>query len=125
MLTAAMEASVTPDSNVTPSYLKIQALDYPNFALNEYFDQGADFIHQNIATTNILVHCMAGISRSVSLVIAYLIKYRKMEFEGALAHLRSRRAIVLSLLRKSNPNEGFVNQLCEYEKRIKKEDKAD
>jgi len=37
MLTAAMEANVTPDYNVTPSYLKIPALDYPTFSLEGYF----------------------------------------------------------------------------------------
>lgn len=37
MLTSAMEATFTPDLTVTPSYLKIPALDYPSYKLDIYF----------------------------------------------------------------------------------------
>ena len=48
----------------------------------------------------------AGISRSASLVLAYLIRYKRMKFEAALATVKSRRDII-------HPNEGecFLNQL--------------
>jgi protein-tyrosine phosphatase len=42
----------------------------------------------------ILVHCMAGVSRSVSLVIAYLIKHKDMNYEAAYTLVKSRRKIV-------------------------------
>jgi len=58
---------------------------------------------------------MAGVSRSVSLVIAYLLKYQKMDFDDALALLKNRRSIVNSSFMQSNPNEGFVTQLKQYE----------
>jgi protein-tyrosine phosphatase len=38
-----------------------------------------------------LVHCAAGISRSVCLVVAYLIKVHKMTPEAALAKIREKR----------------------------------
>jgi protein-tyrosine phosphatase len=97
MLTSAMEANFIPDSSVTPYYLKVPALDYPAFSLDPYFEQAADFINQNISLTNVLVHCMAGVSRSVSFVIAYLMKYRRMTFDDALILMRSRRSIVISI----------------------------
>lgn len=89
-----MEANLTPDKNITPSYLKLEALDYPAFSLDQFFDQATEFIHVNVAVTNVLVHCMAGVSRSVSFVIAYLIKYRGMTFDDGLALLKNRRSIV-------------------------------
>ena len=52
---------------------------------------------------------MAGISRSTTLLIAYLIRYRGMKSDEALQYVRSRRSIV-------NPNPGFWNQLKQYEK---------
>lgn len=70
-------------------------MDYEGFALNQYFDQAADYLDQHLSITNVLVHCMAGVSRSVSLVIAYLMKYRGMRFEDALNLIRSRRPVVL------------------------------
>jgi protein-tyrosine phosphatase len=57
-------------------------------------EQAADFINLSMSLTNVLVHCMAGVSRSVSFVIAYLMKYRKMTFEDALILMRSRRSVV-------------------------------
>jgi hypothetical protein len=52
---------------------------------------------------------MAGISRSTTLLIAYLVRYRGMTSDDCLKHVRSRRSIV-------NPNPGFWNQLKQYEK---------
>uniref|UniRef100_H3H273 protein-tyrosine-phosphatase n=1 Tax=Phytophthora ramorum TaxID=164328 RepID=H3H273_PHYRM len=61
----------------------------------------------------ILVHCNKGVSRSSSMVVAYLMKLRSMSFEQALAFVVERRAI-------ANPNESFRRQLEEYERRLKR-----
>lgn len=52
----------------------------------------------------VLVHCMAGISRSAAIVIAYLMATEQLDFDAALAKLREKRPIV-------NPNQGFCAQL--------------
>ena len=57
---------------------------------------------------NILIHCMAGVSRSVSLVIYYLMKKYHMTFDKAFETVRNVRNI-------SNPNESFKSQLINYE----------
>ena len=77
-MTSATEANFTHPKDSVPYHIKFPALDYENFALEQYFDQAADYIEQHLAITNVLVHCMAGVSRSVSLVVAYLLKYRGM-----------------------------------------------
>jgi len=59
----------------------------------------------------LLVHCQMGKSRSVSFIIAYLMKYMRMKFDDALLYLKRIR-------RTAFPNRGFINQLKEYEKEL-------
>ena len=56
----------------------------------------------------VLVHCKMGISRSAATVTAFAMKEYRMSLKEALAHVKSRRSVV-------NPNDGFVNQLRDYE----------
>lgn len=55
----------------------------------------------------VLVHCYAGVSRSVSVVIAYLIWKYNMSYNDALNYIRSSRPI-------ANPNPGFAIQLINF-----------
>lgn len=59
---------------------------------------------------------MAGVSRSVSLVLAYLIKHKDMRYEEAYSHVKSRRKIVHSSIIQIHPNDGFIDQLKKYER---------
>jgi protein-tyrosine phosphatase len=119
VVTAASEAVLSYDSQVIPYHIKIPAMDYEGFLLDPYFDQVTDFIETHLRVTNVLVHCMAGISRSVSFVIAYLMKFRGMKYDEALGFIRSRRSVVVSILIQANPNSGFVTQLKRYRKYLK------
>ncbi|KAB8280029.1 protein-tyrosine phosphatase-like protein [Yarrowia lipolytica] len=56
----------------------------------------------------VLVHCMAGISRSSTIVIAYLMKKLGLTAEQGLALVKKGRKI-------ANPNPSFVEQLKIYE----------
>jgi protein-tyrosine phosphatase len=53
------------------------------------------------------VHCQQGVSRSPSIVIAYLIRNHGMSYESALAFVRRKRACV-------KPNPGFAQALVEW-----------
>ena len=57
----------------------------------------------------IYVHCHAGISRSASVIILYLIKYQKYSFREAFRFVRNKRSCI-------QPNPGFVKQLKLLEK---------
>lgn len=57
---------------------------------------------------NILVHCMAGISRSVSLVVYFLMKKYHLPFNLAYEKVRTLRTIAA-------PNSSFKSQLIKYE----------
>ena len=60
-----------------------------------------------------LIHCKFGISRSVSFIIAYMVKYFGFNVKNALNYIKKRRKQI-------NPNEGFLVQLFEYERKIMK-----
>jgi len=96
-------------------YLYIPAYDTPDYKLIVYFDEIADFIHNAVTKENgkVLVHCQMGISRSTTSVLAYLIKYHGMSPAQAKSFVKQRRSIVY-------PNEGFIQQLEAYAKKIAK-----
>ncbi|KAG5642630.1 hypothetical protein DXG03_002468 [Asterophora parasitica] len=58
-------------------------------------------------TNKVLVHCMMGISRSATVVCAYLVASSGMSAKEALEHTQARRGIVC-------PNVGFRKQLDTY-----------
>ena len=61
---------------------------------------------------------MAGISRSVTLVVAYLIKKYDYSMDCILSLLKRKRSIVTNLfILQINPNEGFLKQLKSFENR--------
>jgi protein-tyrosine phosphatase len=57
---------------------------------------------------------MAGISRSVTIVTAYLIKKFKYSLEEVLHIMQRKRSKVIPSLKQVNPNRGFVEQLRNY-----------
>lgn len=59
----------------------------------------------------VLVHCIQGISRSVTLVIAYLILTKKLNYDEAFKIVQSRRSI-------ASPNLGFAIQLQNFYQRL-------
>jgi protein-tyrosine phosphatase/rhodanese-related sulfurtransferase len=71
-----------------------------------YLKQAFEFIHTARSTPNskLLVHCYAGISRSVSFAIAYVMWAESMSYEDGLKLIHSHRNI-------ADPNFGFIGQL--------------
>jgi len=96
------------------TYKCVKASDHPSCNLSTYFDSVADFINQAMTKgSGILVHCAAGISRSTTCLIAYLMKYQGIPLDDALAICRRKRPIVC-------PNIGFMQQLRRYEAELQK-----
>ena len=55
----------------------------------------------------IYVHCMSGMSRSASLVIFYIMKEKKWDYDRSFEYVQKIRSCI-------NPNSYFVEQLKEY-----------
>jgi len=74
--------------------------------------RAADFIHAALGSRGgVLVHCMAGVSRSVSMVLCFLMLKRDVRLVDALAHVKQRRPIAC-------PNDGFARQLAELDSEL-------
>ncbi|MDR3488598.1 MAG: hypothetical protein P4M05_27300 [Bradyrhizobium sp.] len=73
-----------------PGRLFLNLVDAPNVAYipSEIIDAALAAIHQNIASSKILVHCNLGQSRSPSIAFLYLVKFSgvfgEQDCEGAL-----------------------------------------
>uniref|UniRef100_A0A915Q4Z4 Uncharacterized protein n=1 Tax=Setaria digitata TaxID=48799 RepID=A0A915Q4Z4_9BILA len=88
--------------------LRIHIADMPEANISEYFSKAVSFIHRaRLSKKSVLVHCIAGVSRSVCVVAAYLIVACDMNYAAALAYIVSKRPC-------ANPNFGFRMQLSEY-----------
>lgn len=83
--------------------------DYDSVDIKQYFEVASTWIHGALAEKDnvVLVHCSAGMSRSVSIVLAYLIRYHDLDYDTALAAVRKTRPIAC-------PNRGFEKQLREW-----------
>ena len=64
-------------------------------------------IIEGAGNKKVLVHCWAGVSRSVACVVFYQMKNFLLTYEQALENVKACRPV-------ANPNEGFVNQLKQW-----------
>lgn len=62
--------------------------------------------------SNVLIHCQAGISRSPTIAIGYLVRHNFMNVIEAYQVVKSCRPII-------SPNISFMGQLLELESKIK------
>uniref|UniRef100_A0A8D0G3Z1 Protein-tyrosine-phosphatase n=1 Tax=Sphenodon punctatus TaxID=8508 RepID=A0A8D0G3Z1_SPHPU len=93
-------------------YVRVPVADMPTAPISLYFDSVADKINSVAFKHGItLVHCAAGVSRSATLCIAYLMKYQNMSLYEAYNWVKSRRPVI-------HPNVGFWRQLIDYERKL-------
>lgn len=103
------KTSFTPPKHLGLQTMKIAVMDSGNVKLTTHFEKCFKFIHEHrSAGRNVLVHCLAGISRSASIVIGYLMTMEEKSFEEAFNYVKEKRCIVC-------PNSGFLKQLKNYD----------
>ena len=80
------------------TYLTISEHDIPSANLKQHFEKCHNFIQAAInAGGNVLVHCYAGISRSATIVISFLMKEYGLSLNDATKHTQDQRWFI-------NPN---------------------
>ncbi|NWI68988.1 DS13B phosphatase, partial [Todus mexicanus] len=98
-------------------YYGVEAFDDPSFDLSIFFYDAANFIGKALSTSGgkVFVHCAMGVSRSASLVLAFLMIHENMTLVDALKTVSAHRDIC--------PNSGFLSQLRDLDVKLNEERK--
>ena len=95
------------------TYKVIPVLDLPSANLKKRFDEGIEFIKMATAAGGkVLVHCFAGVSRSATMVLAYLMQEHGLSYHASMKLVKSKRPFI-------SPNDGFRTQLIKFGKELK------
>nr|XP_019601555.1 PREDICTED: dual specificity protein phosphatase 13 isoform X7 [Rhinolophus sinicus] len=96
-------------------YYGVEADDNPFFDLSVHFLPVARYIRTALSVPQgrVLVHCAMGVSRSATVVLAFLMIYENMTLEEAIQTVQAHRAIC--------PNSGFLRQLQVLDNRLGRE----
>lgn len=87
------------------NYLKLNLYDSPQQPLDHVLDRTYKYILDAVEKGGtVLVHCHAGVSRSATIVLYFIMKIKKWSLEDSYRYLKSKRSII-------NPNKGFMYQL--------------
>ncbi|KAF8218997.1 phosphatases II [Tricholoma matsutake] len=96
------------------NHLVIPIYDAPYADVLTHLPQTCQFIENALQQGGrVLVHCFSGISRSPTVIAAYMMKTRKISHTDAISYIEMRQW-------KVNPNHGFITQLkvygdCDYD----------
>lgn len=90
-------------------YKSIPVDDTYTADIGKWFEEAAKFIDSvKNSKGRVLVHCQAGISRSATICLAYLISRYRLRLDEAYEYVKKRRSII-------SPNFNFMGQLLNWE----------
>ena len=110
VLNTAMEIDNFHESTSSIEYLKLELDDEMDVKISDHFEKCFNFISKvrEEEGKKVLVHCQAGISRSATIVIAYLMFHDKISLKDAFFHTKKCRHQI-------GPNLGFFKELMKFE----------
>ena len=101
------------EGNKIEEHKWIDIFDYEDQTIYPHLEEAHSYIKDNLEKHNVLVHCQLGMSRSSSLVIAFMMKEFGFSFEKARNLAKSKRPIVC-------PNESFEKDLLRFQDYLQK-----
>ncbi|TDG96455.1 hypothetical protein EPR50_G00228460 [Perca flavescens] len=102
-----------PDFIPESHFLRVPVNDSFCEKILPWLDRSVEFIEKAKASNaRVLVHCLAGISRSATIAIAYIMKRMDMSLDEAYRFVKEKRPTI-------SPNFNFLGQLLDFEKKLK------
>ncbi|XP_072483092.1 dual specificity protein phosphatase 9 [Notamacropus eugenii] len=94
-------------------YKQIPISDHWSQNLSQFFPEAIDFIDEAVSQNcGVLVHCLAGISRSVTVTVAYLMQKLHLSLNDAYDLVKRQKSNI-------SPNFNFMGQLLDFERSLK------
>jgi protein-tyrosine phosphatase len=113
----SIEEQETGEKNKDEEVMRISHLYVPikhekDDKIQLYFDSVANFIDEALLRgENILVHCRHGVSRAVTFVAYYLMKYYSFDVRNAVQYIKTHREF-------ADPREEFIQKLYEAQNKL-------
>lgn len=99
-------------------FFRIPVNDNYSAKMMPFFEEAFQFLDKvREANGCVLVHCLAGISRSPTLAIAYVMKHLNMSSDDAYRYVKDKRPTI-------SPNFNFLGQLLEFEKNFRNNEES-
>ncbi|KAM4819548.1 dual specificity protein phosphatase 1 [Thomomys bottae] len=93
-------------------YKSIPVEDSHKADISIWFNEAIDFIDSiKNAGGRVFVHCQAGISRSATICLAYLMRTNRVKLDEAFEFVKQRRSVI-------SPNFSFMGQLLQFESQV-------
>ncbi|XP_075756376.1 dual specificity protein phosphatase 1 [Pelodiscus sinensis] len=93
-------------------YKSIPVEDNHKADISSWFNEAIDFIDSvKNDGGRVFVHCQAGISRSATICLAYLMRTNRVKLDEAFEFVKQRRSII-------SPNFSFMGQLLQFESQV-------
>ena len=94
------------------SYYGAVCSDEQQADISKFFKPTADFIDEALGGGGrVVVNCLAGMSRSTTITVSFLMQKKGMSLEEALISVRQKRDV--------SPNDGFLLSLIKLENSLK------
>lgn len=98
-----------------PVWKIVKVRDMPNVNIAAVFPECFEFLDDAFGQDNngskVLLHCQAGVSRSATIAIAFLMFRHKFSLDAAYQRVLDARPII-------KPNKGFLTQLLDFHKKL-------
>ncbi|XP_024611576.1 dual specificity protein phosphatase 9 [Neophocaena asiaeorientalis asiaeorientalis] len=98
-------------------YKQIPISDHWSQNLSQFFPEAIAFIDEALSQNcGVLVHCLAGVSRSVTVTVAYLMQKRHLSLNDAYDLVKRKKSNI-------SPNFNFMGQLLDFERSLRLEER--
>ncbi|KAM7338177.1 dual specificity protein phosphatase 9 [Alexandromys fortis] len=98
-------------------YKQIPISDHWSQNLSQFFPEAIAFIDEALSQNcGVLVHCLAGVSRSVTVTVAYLMQKLHLSLNDAYDLVKRKKSNI-------SPNFNFMGQLLDFERSLRLEER--